>query len=566
MAQGGFINVALPAVQEGASKVLDKVVYSQDWSKGTPVGRDIKNNQITDDEVLNLARENALARVKRGDALDTSADTTNNVVRINSADGTEKLAHELTHLSLARQAEPFYQQIANLAKTDPEAAEKAFIGLRAHMESAARESENRVGASQTGEQFVKAVDDPHAIGETVAGNAKTYNQNWQAEWQQFSKDTAYRPEIEYAGAVPNIVDWTAKYEKWMSDHIKIVPEDLAQKHIDMAKDPFLFLRATYYRWAKMFPELLPELQDAPVVRSVGDLHIGNFGTWLNRMGRLIWGVNDFDEAHPLPYTNDLVRLLTSANFLRKAGDLNISLDDASDAILDGYKQSLKDGGKAFTLDKGNSRLDKIARSQMPKKGTFWPKLKGQLTSVDEASVPEAAAGAIDSRMPSRHGDVDYGQRQAGEGSLGRQRFVGLTQARGKNVAIEAKEFLPSASYFANDEDGGKSYFESTIKRAVRSRDPYLGVEDGWVVRKLSPNNTKIDLAELARIRDERSALYAMGYETANIHLGTKGAAKAVLADLKQRDDNWLVKATKKMTDSTLDDHEDWKEHMEQEKK
>jgi len=87
-----------------------------------------------------------------------------------------------------------------------------------------------------------------------------------------SKDQSYRPEIEYSGRVPNIVKWTHKYEKWMSDHIKIVPEDLAKKHADMASDPFLFLRATYYRWAKMFPEVLPKLNDAPVVRSVGDLH------------------------------------------------------------------------------------------------------------------------------------------------------------------------------------------------------------------------------------------------------------------------------------------------------
>ncbi len=45
---------------------------------------------------------------------------------------------------------------------------------------------------------------------------------------------------------------------------------------------------------------------------VGDLHVENFGTWRDGEGRLIWGINDFDEATTLPYTNDLVRLCASA--------------------------------------------------------------------------------------------------------------------------------------------------------------------------------------------------------------------------------------------------------------
>ena len=49
----------------------------------------------------------------------------------------------------------------------------------------------------------------------------------------------------------------------------------------------------------------------PKVLAVGDLHIENFGTWRDSEGRLVWGVNDFDETWRLPYTQDLVRLTTS---------------------------------------------------------------------------------------------------------------------------------------------------------------------------------------------------------------------------------------------------------------
>jgi hypothetical protein len=46
--------------------------------------------------------------------------------------------------------------------------------------------------------------------------------------------------------------------------------------------------------------------------AVGDLHLENFGIWRDAEGRLVWGVNDFDEAHPMAFTNDLVRLAVSA--------------------------------------------------------------------------------------------------------------------------------------------------------------------------------------------------------------------------------------------------------------
>ena len=46
--------------------------------------------------------------------------------------------------------------------------------------------------------------------------------------------------------------------------------------------------------------------------AIGDLHVENFGTWRDKEGRLIWGVDDFDEAYSLPYTHDLVRLAASA--------------------------------------------------------------------------------------------------------------------------------------------------------------------------------------------------------------------------------------------------------------
>ena len=56
--------------------------------------------------------------------------------------------------------------------------------------------------------------------------------------------------------------------------------------------------------------------------AVGDMHVENFGTWRDAEGRLVWGVNDFDEAAKMPYTIDLVRLAASAMLAGGAGHLD----------------------------------------------------------------------------------------------------------------------------------------------------------------------------------------------------------------------------------------------------
>ena len=62
-----------------------------------------------------------------------------------------------------------------------------------------------------------------------------------------------------------------------------------------------------------------DLKDAPQVLAVGDIHVENFGTWRDAEGRLVWGVNDFDEAARMPYVLDIVRLAASAVLAKVPG-------------------------------------------------------------------------------------------------------------------------------------------------------------------------------------------------------------------------------------------------------
>lgn len=70
----------------------------------------------------------------------------------------------------------------------------------------------------------------------------------------------------------------AAFEAWLREQCSVVEEDLEYKHRRMAKNSFVFLRATFFRWAKQIEALCAELETAPRVLSVGDTHTENFGT------------------------------------------------------------------------------------------------------------------------------------------------------------------------------------------------------------------------------------------------------------------------------------------------
>src|SRR5262249_16430006 len=99
------------------------------------------------------------------------------------------------------------------------------------------------------------------------------------------------------------------YENWMRKELgrERVEKDLAHKQDKMGQSPFVFLRATFFRWAETILDVCPDLAQAPTVLAVGDIHLENFGTWRDDDGRLVWGVNDFDEAAEMPFASDLVR-------------------------------------------------------------------------------------------------------------------------------------------------------------------------------------------------------------------------------------------------------------------
>jgi Uncharacterized protein conserved in bacteria (DUF2252) len=233
---------------------------------------------------------------------------------------------------------------------------------------------------------------------------------------------------------------TVRYEKWMATHIKIVNRDLVYKHQQMGESSFAFMRATFYRWLQIWKDLGRVEAEAPRLLAIGDLHIENFGTWRDAEGRLIWGVNDFDESHLLPYTNDLVRLATSALLAIESEHLTIRRRDACDAILTGYLEGMRSGGRPFVLGEEHVFLRDIALSKLRDPVHFWARMR-ELPNFRQTPSAEVAE-ALELLLPEAKIPYRIKARRAGLGSLGRLRLVALAEWRGGLVAREAKSARP----------------------------------------------------------------------------------------------------------------------------
>ncbi len=353
---------------------------------------------------------------------------------------------------------------------------------------------------------------------------------------------------------------TRKYESWLRKNLDVFEEDLALKAQLLTKDPFTFLRGTFYRWMQLFPEVCKKAADAPVVLSVGDLHAANFGTWRDAKEDLIWGINDFDEATNLPYTQDLIRLATSVELASETAELQISLEEACEAILDGYRDALEKGGKPIVIDEDRDWLRKAYVQSEHQAEKYWERLNQCPDATTEP--PSAVRVMLEASLPSFGMDYRLIHRIAGVGSLGRPRFTLITKWQDEYVALEAKALLPSAALWAvKEQKGAEIQYEEVLARAVRRLDPMMKVYEGWVVRGLAPDRCRIELSELGPERDESRMMRAMGWETANIHLGTRAVVKDVLEDLKNRKPTWLKKSAEKMARETLRDWETWRSEM-----
>ncbi|MEA2861527.1 MAG: hypothetical protein QOC72_3566 [Methylobacteriaceae bacterium] len=345
------------------------------------------------------------------------------------------------------------------------------------------------------------------------------------------------------------------YETWLGTQCAVVKRDVKKKHDRMCESPFMFLRATYFRWAKQTPVLFPDLMNTPAVLSVGDLHSENFGTWRDEDGRLIWGVNDFDEASIIPYAFDLVRLATSVRLA--ASEQKTSHRNAATAIVRGYKLGLKNPRPTF-LDARDRWLRHYTQVSPGERRKFWKKVAKY--PAPKKPPPPMVAQELSSRLPGGAKIIRYATRSVGGGSLGRVRYVVIADWREGRVIREAKALVQSAWNWAHGNKPATLYFKQLATQNHRAPDPYLDVKGDFIYRRLAPDSRKIELDKVADFTLRRRVLIQMGFDVGAIHAADPNAA-AIEPDLTQQDPDWLYDSAKIAAAAVERDYQEWCRHQ-----
>lgn len=364
--------------------------------------------------------------------------------------------------------------------------------------------------------------------------------------------------------VPEIVASTERFERWLRARLGRLAdeEDLVVKHRRMADNPFAFLRATYWRWC----ETVPDLSGAPRTLAVGDVHVENFGTWRDVEGRLVFGVNDFDEAAEMPWPHDLLRLATSALLGAEFAGVALPAAPLAATLREAYAQGIA-APCPIILDAApvlRRRLEVVSEAA---RAAFWAKENALAAKPHRVEVPPAFAAALGAAFPPGATITALYRRQAGLGARGRPRFAAIASFQGGSAVREAKAMLPSAWTLLPGQGPERNRTAAAASGRYRSPDPWLVVADGIARRRLSPNNRKIEFPA-----DEGTAttplplrprvLRAMARDLGAIHAATDEAKAAIMAALEEgpHDAAWLAREAEAMAQRVRKDQRAFRRH------
>ena len=212
---------------------------------------------------------------------------------------------------------------------------------------------------------------------------------------------------------------------------------------------------------------------------------------------------------------------------------------------------------AFVLSEHHQWLRFIAEGGLRDPVVFWRKMDALPTLKTEP--PVSAVDAIEHLLPAPGIPYRLAHRVAGLGSLGHARYVAIADWHGGRIAREAKALVQSSAWWAQNNQGPADIlYQTIINRAVRCPDPFVQLRGRWIVRRLGPLCSRIELASLRAPNTELRLIHSMGREAANIHLGTHSARKAILRHLDKQKSRWLHQAAETMLESIRHDWDVWK--------
>lgn len=359
------------------------------------------------------------------------------------------------------------------------------------------------------------------------------------------------------------------------------PAAFRAKYRKMARDPHAFYRGTA---CLFFHDVTAESDDwaahgAERIWIHGDLHVENFGTYLNSDGRLVFDINDFDEAYLGRYSWDLQRFAASLALVawQKAlpedavrrlvtryaeayldqvdhyvasatdDDFELRLETAEGPVLTALvaaramrRADLLDG--MTVMEDGQRRFAEDATTR-------------RLDDDERAEVVAAFEAYLDTIPGSKRFDRELfyelrdvvGKSGFGIGSAGLPAYSllveGYSQALDNDVVLSMKQAnVPALSRFV-DTSEVDAYFDHEGHRTVVSQralqvhtDPLLGhtrVGDvGFVVSEVSPYEVDLDWDEINEPEDMESVVGLLGRATAKIHCASDEDSQQDLVDFQ----------------------------------
>jgi uncharacterized protein (DUF2252 family) len=333
----------------------------------------------------------------------------------------------------------------------------------------------------------------------------------------------------------------------------------------MAADPFAFYRGS----ACLFYADMSTIEDrwcdekTSRVWIQGDLHAENFGTYMDGAGRIVFDVNDFDEAYLGHVSWDLRRFVASFALLawRKAlGDVVIAelLRDYLTAYLDQVEAFTRsDEDRSFALLRENTEgavrdviMETTARTRLGLlnrmtvvegfERRFTDRPRNRRLDDEERERVLAALDRYRESLPKgqRRREVTYevkdviGTGGFGIGSAGLPAYnvllEGYDQALENDVVLSLKQGnVPAPSRIVDDPEI-RRYFDNEGHRTALSQralqantSQFLGYTEiagvGFVVAELSPYELDLDWEDLTEPEEIGPVLVQLGRATAKLH-------------------------------------------------
>jgi uncharacterized protein (DUF2252 family) len=346
----------------------------------------------------------------------------------------------------------------------------------------------------------------------------------------------------------------------------------------------------------------------------GDLHAENFGTYMNSSGRLVFNVNDFDEAYVGPFSWDLKRFAASValiGYQKALSDDNIT--DLVRVFARSYLTELRavaaggdDALGSITLENADGVLRRVL--QEARLNTRVARLATQTTiedyerrftmgdgvyQVDDATAQAVRAAFADylTTLPGTARPVATNikdiklRKGVGIGSAGLPSYnlllEGNTEALENDVIIYMKQAQVPAVARWIDDDRVRSYFLHQGHRTAESQralqahaDPWLGFTTldrvGQLVAEVSPYAADLDWSDVNEPAELTGVLADLGRAVARMHSVADDESSHDLVDFSTEESivaavdkdeagfvQHLVDFAHRYGDQARDDHQDF---------